>query len=279
MKPTQSHFDLTPKDLRSLARCVDVIGTDAFPAEISVLCSLIAGAETVFLSAFFDDHKPIGLYASHSDSEQKSALDLYLDVAYLLDPFYLLFRQKSDDTVMALQDVAPDDFQSSEYYDRFYRAMGLTDECGLMVYLGEGAALFFSCGVADHTRRTNSRRLRLAAPVIGALVRRHWTVLSPQQPDGSGRLAAHLKTSFEAFGSSVLSPREAEIVRMILRGHSSKAIAIEFNNSPETIKVHRKRAYTKLGVASQGELLSIFLQALSRMPPTAKGDPLAFLVA
>jgi DNA-binding CsgD family transcriptional regulator len=102
-------------------------------------------------------------------------------------------------------------------------------------------------------------------------------VLSPERPDGAGRLAAHLEAAFEAFGSSVLSPRESEIVRMILRGHSSKAIAREFGNSPETIKVHRKRVYAKLGVVSQGELLSMFLDALSRMPATAGGDPLAYL--
>ena len=64
---------------------------------------------------------------------------------------------------------------------------------------------------------------------------------------------------------------------MILQGHSSKAIAIAFDNSPETIKVHRKRIYAKIGVASQGELLSVFLSALSKMPAASQGDPLQFL--
>ena len=85
--------------------------------------------------------------------------------------------------------------------------------------------------------------------------------------------------AFDAFGSSVLSPREGEIARMILKGHSSKAIARVFDNSPETIKVHRKRIYSKIGVASQGELLSVFLGSLSRMPATASGDPLSYLPA
>lgn len=154
--------------------------------------------------------------------------------------------------------------------------MGLTDECGLILHFGETAALFFSMGNERSAAPANPARLRKAHPIIASLSRRNWTSLSSGNTDGSGRLGAHLQAAFEAFGSSVLSPREGEIVRMILRGHSSKAIAREFDNSPETIKVHRKRIYTKLGVTSQGELLSIFLAALSRMPASATCDPLEF---
>ena len=65
--------------------------------------------------------------------------------------------------------------------------------------------------------------------------------------------------------------------QLILKGHSSKSIARTLNNSPETIKVHRRRIYAKLGVTSQGELLSLFLAAMSKAPPTAIGDPLGYL--
>lgn len=264
-------------DFMRLAQCVDAIGSPEFPKVISHYCMGICRADLVFLSAFFEDHKPVALYANHVDETQKAALELYLDVAYLLDPFFVLFRQSRGDQIAALADIAPDDFKRSEYYQKFYRVMQLSDECGLMLHLAQDAALFFSFGFENKGDRAEPARLRAAIPLIAALVRRHWTILTPQRPDGAGRLAAHLETAFEAFGTSTLSPREGEIVRMILRGHSSKAIAREFDNSPETIKVHRKRIYTKLNVTSQGELLSVFLDALSKMPATASGDPLQYL--
>jgi len=152
--------------------------------------------------------------------------------------------------------------------------MGLRDECGLMIHISDTAALFFSFGVHQKGHRTRPAQVRMALPFIVSLAKRHWTVLTPERTDGTGRLAAHLDAAFNAFGSTILSPREGEIVRMILRGHSSKAIARAFDNSPETIKVHRRRVYTKLQIASQGELLSLFLSALSAAPPSSTKDPL-----
>ncbi len=259
-----------------LAKCVDAIGTPDFPKAISDFCTCLCRADTVFLTALFDDQKPAPLFANHVDEKHRAALDLYLDVAFFLDPFFMLFREKRGDEVVTLKEIAPDDFRRSEYYQVFFKAMGLVDECGLLLHLSTQAALFFSFGICTGGRRMDPTRLTSSLPLIAALVRRHWTVLSPEQPDGTGRMAAHLEAAFNAFGSSVLSPREGEIVRMILQGHSSKAIARQFDNSPETIKVHRKRAYTKLGVGSQGELLSVFLAALSKMPATANCDPLQF---
>ena len=268
---------LTDDELKELGASVTAIGTPDFPRLISRFCASLCRADTVFLSAFFDNQKPVELYGNHTDESQKESLRLYLNVAYVLDPFYLLFRQKKGDQVLSLDEVAPDDFKQSEYYAKFFRDMALTDECGLMLHIEDDAALFFSMGTQAKGARADPTRLSSAKPLISALVRRHWTTLTPSNTDGSGRLSAQIHAAFEAFGASVLSPREGDVLRMILQGHSSKSIAAHFNNSPETIKVHRKRIYTKLSVTSQGELLSMFLTALAKMPPAAEGDPLQFL--
>jgi len=158
----------------------------------------------------------------------------------------------------------------------FFREMTLTDECGVMLRMSSEAALFLSLGVHDGSG-CQVARLRAMLPVISALARQHWARLSPERLEGTGRLAAQLDAAFAAFGDSVLSPREAEIARMVLQGHSTKAIALNFDNSPETIKVHRKRIYAKLGLATHGALLPLFLNALRAMPAGATGDPLRYL--
>ncbi|MEM1076037.1 MAG: helix-turn-helix transcriptional regulator [Pseudomonadota bacterium] len=267
---------LSVEDVAYLSEAIRAIGSAEFPALFVNLCKSIASADAAHLSAFFTNARPAEIYSTRAEPEALEALSLYLDVGFVLDPFYQLFLTAPADRVDSLADIAPDDFRRSEYYAKFFRALDLSDECGLMLPFGNEAALFLSVGVQSQTKMDLSA-LKTVLPLISALARRHWMVLTPDRFDGTGRLAAQLDAAFVSFGSSVLSPREGEITRMILHGYSSKAIAITFANSPETIKVHRKRIYAKLNVSSQGELLSLFLDALRRSPAGAPGDPLSYL--
>ena len=59
--------------------------------------------------------------------------------------------------------------------------------------------------------------------------------------------------------------REGEGARMSLHGHSSESICFNLGISLGTVKTHRKNAYAKLGISSQSELLSLFLQSLQAL--------------
>ncbi len=101
-----------------------------------------------------------------------------------------------------------------------------------------------------------------------------FVALSPLQ---TGSMGLHVMAALAHFGTSRLSDREAEVARLILQGHSSKAIARILGNSPETVKVFRKRIHTKLGLATSAELFSLFLAALCAAPQGSKDDPLVHL--
>ena len=64
------------------------------------------------------------------------------------------------------------------------------------------------------------------------------------------------------FGSSTLTPRERQVVRLILRGYPSKSVARELDISTQTEQVHRKNIYQKLGVNSQSALLAYVFEHL-----------------
>ena len=49
----------------------------------------------------------------------------------------------------------------------------------------------------------------------------------------------------------------------MLKGHSSEAIGDILGISSGTVRIHRKNVYSKLGIKSQGELFSRFIDALS----------------
>ena len=99
------------------------------------------------------------------------------------------------------------------------------------------------------------------------------TALPPAAFAVTGAMGRHVTATMEHFGTSCLSDREAEVARLILRGHSSKVIARMLGNSPETVKVFRKRIHTKLGLASSAELFTLFLAALCAAPHGTTDDP------
>lgn len=50
---------------------------------------------------------------------------------------------------------------------------------------------------------------------------------------------------------SSLTPRELEILRLILAGHTNKAIAAEIYISEKTVEFHLDNIYSKLGVRTR----------------------------
>lgn len=59
--------------------------------------------------------------------------------------------------------------------------------------------------------------------------------------------------------TGVLPRREAEVSARILYGLSSVGIALDLSVSEETVKTYRKRAYQRLAIGSERELLTWYL--------------------
>lgn len=64
--------------------------------------------------------------------------------------------------------------------------------------------------------------------------------------------------------TSALPRREAEVSARILYGLSSVGIALDLSVSEETVKTYRKRAYQRLSIGSERELLTWYLACWSR---------------
>lgn len=115
----------------------------------------------------------------------------------------------------------------------------------------------------------------LEAAVCTAL-RLHWKTCasaqaapSTEQADLHGRVEAAL----DRFGDAMLTPREGEVIRLLLRGHSTKAAAERLGIAAATTALHRKRAYAKLGVRSQAQLFHRFIQSLADARRAAAAVP------
>jgi DNA-binding NarL/FixJ family response regulator len=67
-------------------------------------------------------------------------------------------------------------------------------------------------------------------------------------------------TSQPAQQANELTDREAQVVRLLARGHINREIADQLDLSVKTIEVHKARALEKLGLRSRAELVEYALQ-------------------
>jgi DNA-binding CsgD family transcriptional regulator len=71
---------------------------------------------------------------------------------------------------------------------------------------------------------------------------------------------AQMAASFQGGESGpALSGREAAACVGIVRGHSNETIALHLDLSINSVRAYRRRAYAKLQITSQNELLALIL--------------------
>ena len=205
-------------------------------------------------------------------------IDPYDSGAYLLDPFYRAAIDEKAEGAFSFNSVSPEGFEDSEYYRLFYKKQGFSDEACMLFQFGDDSIIIIS--LVRHTNEepftaNNIKQLNTVFPLIKSALTEWRKYLSqPETPN----LEYQLDNALAKFGSSILPPREGEILHLILHGYSIKYIAEKLENSAETIKHHRKKIYSKLDVSSQSELFYLFIASLKSMPEGAMGDPLNFLM-
>ena len=101
-------------------------------------------------------------------------------------------------------------------------------------------------------------------PFFEAAFRHYWKLARPTHATTVPDTATD--DAFQAFGDKLLSPRERQLAQLLLRGHSTVSVALQLGIAPTTVKTHRKNLYAKLGIATQFELFSRFLDTLKYRP-------------
>lgn len=154
--------------------------------------------------------------------------------------------------------------KSRAYETRFFTTVGIVDKLSL---LWRNAETGYYVNLY-RTRRSGPfaaaelRALSGAAPFVASLVhlhagrRRLAGALGANEPlDLTARLVALL--------SDRLTAREQAVLARVLLGLRTEGIALDLGVKPSSIITFRKRAYAKLGIASQAELFARSLHSLA----------------
>ena len=259
---------------RVVSEATSLLGESGFAAALSNGIRELIEADDVSLIRYPDAGPPVIEYTLPPKRRGKTALDRYVKGPFLLDPFYRAAQVDERFGVFRLRALAPSGFKESEYFRTWYHECGFQDECGLLIELDSGS-LNLALGMTGSSRRFSKRqvdRLETVFPAVEALVRRHWNPLAPSGEPAD--LRARLHEALGAFGSSVLTRREQQVIELVLLGNSTRLVAEKLGISGETVKLHRKHAYAKLDISSQAELFYLFVDALASHQGDSGADPL-----
>jgi len=232
---------------------------------VSLICSTVSNNGTSLL-AFHSDAPPEVLHHSLAPIRARHYLDRYLAGPYLLDPLYQMALRPDKPSMCRFRDTQPDRFHSSEYYRQYVERTHLADEMDFLLGVSVTSALVIVCGRTEKRfTRVELNRLQLIQPVVMSAMQRVWDGREGAGLDNDRDHGMHqrLTECFENFGEDALTHREREITQLLLRGHSSKSIARELGIAPGTVMVHKRNLFAKLGITSQYELFSSFIDALS----------------
>ena len=252
--------------------------TESFPDKLADLFKELVPTDNVMIVVFPSKSRPIVKYNDNPPEDRVSMLDNFVAGAFLLDPYYLAATKQDKNGFFHLKDIAPSGFEESEYNRLYYNLSGLCDECGYVLRLRDNEKTFIhislgQIGNCESFSKDCLKQLSDITPLIDVLIKYHWQAIDDES-DSQLDLREQLERALECFGTSILTERENQMVQMILHGYSSKAIAERFKISVETVKLHRKNAYAKLDLSTQGELFNLFINSLINIENYGGGDPL-----
>ncbi|GLH78236.1 helix-turn-helix transcriptional regulator [Bradyrhizobium sp. SSBR45G] len=189
----------------------------------------------------------------------------YSEHFYSADPNRdMIFRQRAEARPILLPNFARRMYPKG-YRKLFFEDSAIVDKAATAIWVGDHCTYvnFYRTAAQGGFAPDERQRITAAAPLIGAIVARHG-----QERGAAIDPADKLAVLFAAGGPlSVLTAREKDVCRRILEGFSSEAIAGDLGIALNSVFTYRKRAYEKLGIASQNELFAIALRLMTAPQP------------
>ena len=251
-----------------LGVAIAALGTEDFAQSLYVWLNRCFEIDNTTMLAYYQTRRPDILFCQAKVPSVHERLESdYLSGAYIIDPFHELHVSRVPEGLYRLRDFAPDQFHRNEYYASYYRRTTLIDEMAYVAYPADGVSVHVCLGRDASSDRIFSGRdvetaQRLSA-IACALIRKQWAGLTSSGNYDDDVLVTDLRRKLDETHEIRLSPRQAEVALLILRGHSSVSIGLRLDISAQTVKVFRKQLYRKCRISSQAELFSLVMPLLS----------------
>lgn len=175
---------------------------------------------------------------------------------------------------------AADGAFDAEYRNRFFERHGLVDKVSTVADVPGGVVYcnFYRMGDHGSFSAEDWAGLEALLPLVTSLIAAHFRLRAVEpgdHPDRDPRETAqsliHSVISRAAPPFDRLTLRERAVCARVLLGYSTEAIALDLRIGAASVATYRKRAYAKLGIASQNELFSLCLAAIDQLNAARDG--------
>lgn len=258
-----------PEWFDALGGLLAEVGSQQFPDELAQTIRRLTPFDYTVSFAYSGPGKPICLHHTFGPKQFDIHVREYEIGPYLLDPFYKATANGIRSGLHSMAELAPDQFYKSEYYKSYYVQTGPVDEVAFFAPGKEGWIVATSLMRAPNRPSFSIhelRTLRIVEPLVRRIAKLHWQSderlkTATQVEDDTEVMRRTVQEALEARGIPPLTPRELQVVSLVLEGHSSESIANLLDISSGTVRIHRKNIYAKMRISSQRELFSIFINA------------------
>lgn len=250
----------------SLSNLSSITNYHDIPESLIRTLQVLMPADIGMIAIYGMNKKPINVFDDAPVSIRVQNVDAHLDGAFIFDPFYRAGINGIKSGLYHLRDVAPSGFHQSEYYKLYYKTSLISDEIDFITYFPDGYfanTSFVNVKGSAKFRKSCIERLRLCQPIVEKYLTLYWTKKKELSQSEGSHLHSQLEAVLSRFSTSVLTPRESEVIQLYLHGNSTKSIADRLHISGQTVCLHRKRSYAKLEIRSLSELFHLFIDSLS----------------
>lgn len=244
----------------SLAFLVDTIGEDRFGPALARFLNELCGAD--HFAAFRigrDDLREVAACCIEPERTAHDRVKCYVSQGWWRSDPAMVEAQR------CLNDIVPSIIHV-DFSDDAYAAMRPTvyfDVRDRLLLCGHGPNADFGLSIL----RTDPHgpfageaieKIARSADVLMAVLGKHADIRQ-ERPNVAQALTVLDEIENCVVATSTLPRREAEVAARILYGMSSVGIALDLSVSDETVKTYRKRAYQRLAIGSERELLTWYL--------------------
>ncbi len=192
-------------------------------------------------------------------------VERYLSTYYVFDPFYACWRRERRLGIVPLRTLADDEVKRGQYIAEFLAQSEICDEVGIL--LADGGDWCLGIFLDRSTRPFRDGEIALLNDRFQVFASLHALDIksrganflrtpAPAGPGASPRREPRIPAGLWP----ELTPRERELVQLVLAGHPTAAIAKRLGITVGTAKNHRRRIYEKLDITTERELFLQFFQ-------------------
>lgn len=236
-----------------LAHLITCLADEDISEKILDVLHVVVNYETcLMMRCRLDGGSPSLITHNIPACSQEIHLDKYLSFAYHKDP--MLEKINDDNSQIIRINQNTHSLIGSSYYHDYYCDLDLQDEINMLFFIGQKEFIVITIGMRK-SMLTKDELLALNSiyHILNSIIVQHYNHPKVIAHD-CDRRSVKAKASIDT-----LTEREREIVNMMISGQGTKMLARELGISYQTVKVHRKNIYNKLGINSELQLCSMFI--------------------